>query len=134
MALSDELKNAMTMCRDMIGTTVDLENASLECLQDIWLMAQEYMREHREDEDDPVDVMWLDRVCCSRRVYGYSMEWEFFQSPALVVLTPTGFVLNPGEARIADPTKGQVRRICHIESGKEFPNEYPDGSPKSPSW
>lgn len=49
--MSDELKAAAERCLPLVGTTVDLENAPIAFLQDIWALAQERLALGERQED-----------------------------------------------------------------------------------
>jgi len=46
LAHQEAIRGAIERLRDMVGATIDLENASVDCVRDMWVLAQEYIREN----------------------------------------------------------------------------------------
>ena len=70
----DKIKHAAEMLRDMAGTKVDLENASPECLDDMWTLAQAYLADHPPDDDETVTEKWLQQIGFTRDYDSQSIQ------------------------------------------------------------
>lgn len=57
---NDDVRRAAENLREMVGASVDLDNASVECVRDMWIVAQDhpYLAQKREDTTEGGYVGW----------------------------------------------------------------------------
>jgi hypothetical protein len=58
----NELRQAAERLREMAGTWVDLEEGSVACVTDMWVLAQAYLAEHLPDDDEPITDDWVKSI------------------------------------------------------------------------
>lgn len=58
--MSDDVRRAAENLREMVGASVDLENVSVECVRDMWIVAQDhpYLAQKRADETEGGYAGW----------------------------------------------------------------------------
>ena len=105
MATNDDIRAAAERCKDLFGTFVDFDNMPIECIKDLFVLAQAYIAEHPADDDEPVTDEWLDSVFGTDD--SLCTEWHDEWGEKITWLDKFGLVSIP-----MPKTRGDVRRLC----------------------
>ena len=113
--MSDDLRAAERL-RGLVGcTAIDFENASRDCVADMWLLSSAYLAEHPADDGEAHDPPWLIAVGFAQPQGGFPGTLQL-GNLRHSTLSRAWFLVRPCLERIPTvlqpKTRGDVRRLA----------------------